>query len=650
LDLYGVSRAWQGLERTTNVLEPRSGATDENALLEESTMVAQPEIDPPAAPEAPKKLPPGGGFLLGQDAAPIFTAEHFTDEQLELYRTATAFIDKEVTPLHKDIEAKKPGVMRELLRRAGELGFHMMDIPEHFGGLGLEKTTSLLVSEACARHGSFSVALGAHNGIGMLPTVFYGSEALRNAWLPRFATAEVVGAYALTESGSGSDALGAKTTATLSPDGKEWILNGSKMWITNAGIADVFTVFAKIDGKKFSAFLVPRDAPGLTVGAEEHKMGIRGSSTCALTFDDVRIPRENLLGEEGRGHKIAFNILNIGRLRLGVAVMGGAKRVLEIAAEYAQERKQFNKTLAEFRVIQQKLANMAVGIYTNESMSYRTTGMVDAAMKAITATGAAREDEITRILEEYNIESSIMKVFGSETLDYVADEAVQIHGGYGYSEEYAVECAYRDSRINRIFEGTNEINRMLIPGTILKRAMKGELDVLSVAQEVQSSLSRAASPVPALGDGPLAEPAQLAELVRKATVYVVATAAMRLMTELEKEQEQLTMLADMCIDAYAIDSVVRRAAQAQVDESPERARLHLIMATVAAHQIYDRALSRARRIVIELFPTDDQYTRTMELRRLDVNTTTPILPLTREIAEATLAADGYPLPYVTRGA
>ena len=608
-------------------------------------MVAQVQIAPTPVPE---KLPPGGGFLLGLGSLEIATAERFNEDQLAFYKTAADFVTKEVVPHHKDIEEKKPGLMRELLKKAGELGFHMIDIPERFGGLGLNKTTSLLVSEACARHGSFSVALGAHNGIGMLPTVFYGSEKLQNEWLPKFATAEVVGAYALTETGSGSDALGAKTTAVLSPDGKEWILNGSKMWITNAGIADVFTVFAKIDGKKFSAFRVPRGTPGLTIAKEEHKMGIRGSSTCALTFEDMHIPKENLLGEEGRGHKIAFNILNIGRLRLGVAVMGGAKVVLETAAKYAKERKQFNKTLSEFRVIQQKLAQMAVGIYTNESMSYRTTGMVDAAMKAITSEGAAREEEMVRILEEYNIESSIMKVFGSETLHFVTDEAVQIHGGYGYSEEFAVECAYRDSRINRIFEGTNEINRMLIPGTILKRAMKGELDVLSVAQAVQSALSHSSSPIPALGDGPLAQEMQLSELVRRATVYVLATAAMKLMTELEKEQEQLTLLADMCIDAYAIDSVVRRAIQAQKEETPDRARLHLVLASVAAHQIYERALARARRIVIELFPTDDQYTRTMELRRLDINPTTPLQPLTRELAEAILAADGYPLPYVSR--
>jgi alkylation response protein AidB-like acyl-CoA dehydrogenase len=611
-------------------------------------MVAQRSEIVPVKPEKKAaSLPPGGGFLLGIDPAhEIFTVERFSDDQRAFYKTALEFVEQKVCPLHKDIEAKKPGLMRSLLQQAGALGFHMIDIPERYGGLGLEKTTSLLVAEAMARHGSFSVALGAHNGIGMLPLVFYGSEKLQQEWLPKFATAEVVGAYALTETGSGSDALGAKTVAVLSPDGKEWIINGSKMWITNAGIADVFTVFAKIDGKKFSAFLVPRTTPGLIVHKEEHKMGIRGSSTCALSFEDCRVPRENLLGEEGRGHKIAFNILNIGRLRLGVAVMGGAKKVLELATKYAKERKQFNKTLVEFRIIQQKLAEMAVGIYTCESMSYRTTGLIDAAFAAVTAEGSDREEAVMKLLEEYNIESSILKVFGSEILDFTVDEAVQIHGGYGYSEEFAVETAYRDSRINRIFEGTNEINRMLIPGTIMKRAMKGELDVLTVAQEVQASLSRAKSPIPALSSGPLAEEVQLAELVRKATIYVMATAAMKLMTELEKEQEQLHLLADMCIDAYAIDSVVRRAIQAQREQPEKLAKLHADMAKVSAHEIYNRALARAKRIVIELFPTDDQYQRVMELERLQIHETLPLLPLRREIAEAVIEAEDYPLSYI----
>lgn len=588
--------------------------------------------------------PPGGGFIL-EDATTreIFTAERLNDDQRAFYKTASDFVVKEVIPLHKEIEAKKDGVMRALLVRAGELGFHMIDIPESFGGLGLDKTTSCLVAEAVAQHGSFSVALGAHNGIGMLPLVFYGSEALKAEWLPKFATAEVIGAYALTETGSGSDALGAKSTAVLSEDGTEWILNGSKMWITNAGIADVFTIFAKIDGKKFSAFLVPANTPGLEIGAEEHKMGIRGSSTCALSYDDMRIPKGNLLGEEGRGHKIAFNILNVGRLRLGVAVMGGAKKVLSTATKYAKDRKQFGQSLSSFRVIQQKLARMAVQIYVGEAMSYRTTGLIDSAMAQVGADDENRERALVKVLEQYNIESSIMKVFGSEALDYVTDEAVQIHGGYGYSEEFEVECAYRDSRINRIFEGTNEINRMLIPGTILKRAMKGELNVLPIAQQVQASLSKAASPVPPLSDGPLAKEIQIAELVRKATIYVLATAAMKLMTELEKEQEHLTMLAEMCIDNYAIDSVVRRALQAIEECDEKTAALHIAIAKVASHLIYNAAINRAQRIVIELFPDEDQYTRVMELARLDLHETLPLIPLKRQISDAVIEAEGYPL-------
>ncbi len=603
-------------------------------------MVAQPKAQPA------DNLLPGGGFLLeSASSRDIFTAERLSDDQRAFHRTAADFVEKEIVPLHKDIEAKKEGLMPELLRRAGELGLHMIDIPEKFGGLGLDKTTSCLVSEALAKQGSFSVALGAHNGIGMLPLVFFGSDALKNEWLPKFATAEVIGAYALTEPGSGSDALAAKTTAVLSDDGQHWVLNGSKMWITNAQIADVFTVFAKIDGKKFSAFLVPRDAEGFEVGAEEPKMGIHGSSTCALSFDNVKIPKGNLLGEEGKGHKIAFNILNMGRLRLGVAVMGGAKSVLGVATKYAKERKQFGTALSDFRVIQTKLADMAVRTYMIESTSYRTTGNIDAAMGNVESEDVDRAQKLVEAIEEYNIEASIMKVSGSEALDFVADEGVQIHGGYGYSEEYAVECAYRDSRINRIFEGTNEINRMLIPGTILKRAMKGQLNILPITQEIQSSLSRAASPVPALDDAPLAQEVQLAELVRKATIYTMGSAAMKLMTELEKEQEQLTMLADMCIDAYTIDTVVRRAIQAQTEAKDSVKALHMMFAKVAAHEIYERAMARARRIVVELFPDEDQYTRFMELKRLHLDVTQPLVPMKRKIAAAVIEADGYPLSY-----
>ena len=607
-------------------------------------MVAQPTSTHPLALVG--DLLPGGGFLLEPSATKaIFTAERFNEDQRAFYKTATDFVIREIVPQHEAIEAKQDGLIPELLRKAGALGLHMIDIPEAFGGLDLDKTTSCLVAEALARQGSFSVCLGAHNGIGMLPLVFYGSRALKEEWLPQFADASKIGAYALTEPGSGSDALAARTTARLSGDGTKWILNGSKMWITNAKIADVVTVFAKIDGKSFSGFLVPANAPGLTIGRDEPKMGILGSSTCALTLEEVEIPRENLLGEEGKGHKIAFNILNMGRLRLGVAVMGSGKHVLSQATTYAKERKQFGRSLSEFRIIQQKLADMAVRVYQVESTSYRTTGNIDAAMSKVAKDDPDRAQALVEAIEEYNIEASIMKVSGSEALDFIVDEAVQIHGGYGYSREYAVECAYRDSRINRIFEGTNEINRMLIPGTILKRAMKGRLNVLPVAQEIQSSLSHSRSPVPPLTENPLAPLVQLSELVRKATTYVMATAAMKLMTELEKEQEQLCLLADMCIDAYTIDSVVRRALQAAEETSPRRAELHALLATVAAHEIYEQAMARARRIVVELFPDEDQYTRFMELKRLHIDVPTALVPLKRRLAEAVIEADGYPLPY-----
>jgi alkylation response protein AidB-like acyl-CoA dehydrogenase len=543
-------------------------------------------------PTHPSSVPQGGGFLFQEAGrARITTPETFTEEQRMLFRTALQFCREQVLPQADAIEAKTPGLLRSLLQKAGELGLLMVDVPERSGGLGGDKTTSLLLAEANSLMGSWSVTFAAHVGIGTLPIAWFGTEAQKAKWLPKLATGELVAAYALTEQGSGSDALGAKTKAVKSPDGKSWILNGSKLYITNAAFADVFVVFAKVDGEHFTGFVVEKGAPGFTVGPEEHKMGIRGSSTCPLYLEDVRIPVENLLGEIGKGHKIAFNILNLGRLKLGAGVLGGMKLQFGTALKFAEERKQFRTPVAKFPLIREKLAGMAGAIYAIETMTYRTSGVIDA---LLASQGGAAADEARTIaaFEEFAIEASIMKVMGSEALGRLVDDAVQIHGGAGFIQEYPVERAYRDARINRIFEGTNEINRMLVTGMLLKRAVKGTLPVFAQAEAVVRALGEGQLPARSGGDE-VAGAARDAEALKMAALYAMKVAVERFGTEIEKHQEVMAAVADVVMDAYAVDSMVTRTRQSASATGLDPIKVAMTQAWAADAMV--RSGERARR-------------------------------------------------------
>src|SRR6202789_501577 len=456
------------------------------------------------------KAAAGGSFLL-EERTPqeVFTPEDFNDEQRQIAETASTFAQKEILPAAEAIEAKDYKVMRALLAKAGELGLMATDTPEEYGGLAMDKGASAIVGEQLSVLGSFATSFSAHVGIGMLPIIWYGTPEQKKKYLPKLVTGEWIGDYALSEASSGSDAMSLRTRAVLSPDGQHYTLNGEKMWITNAGFADLYTVFAKVDGDKFTAFLIERDTPGFAVGAEEHKLGIRGSSTCPLILTDCKVPVDNLLGELGKGHHIAFNILNIGRFKLGASAIGGAKNSLANAVRYAKERKAFGKTISEFGLVQQKLAESATGIFVGESMAYRAIGMIDGALGSLEGENATNAREIQKKIEEYAIECSIFKVWGAEMLEMVVDHTLQIFGGYGYVEEYPAERAYRDSRINRIFEGTNEINRLIITGWLMKRAMNGQLPLLPAIKALMDEIMQPPSFESEESDAPLAREAKM---------------------------------------------------------------------------------------------------------------------------------------------
>jgi alkylation response protein AidB-like acyl-CoA dehydrogenase len=580
----------------------------------------------------------GGSFLIEDHAAQsVFTPEDFTEEQRQIAKTTHEFVTNEVLPEADRIEAKDFEVTRRLLRKAGELGLLSVDIPEAYGGLEMDKVTSALIADTMSKLGSFSVAFSAHSGIGTLPIVWYGTEDQKRKYLPKLGSGEWIGAYALSESSSGSDAMNIRTRAVLSPDGKQWILNGEKMWISNSGFADVFVIFAKIDGDKFSAFIVERGTPGLSVGKEEHKLGIRGSSTCPLILNDCRVPVENLLGEAGKGHHIAFNILNIGRFKLGAACVGGARQSLQHGIAYAKERKAFGKPIAEFGLIQEKLAECAVGVYAGEALAYRTIGMIDASLEGVDKSSAR---EIQKRIEDYAVECSILKVWGSEMLDMVVDHVLQIHGGYGYVEEYPAERPYRDSRINRIFEGTNEINRLIITGWLMKRAMSGQLPLLPAVKRVMDEvLSGPAAPDDR--EGPLAAERQLLTSAKKLSLFAAGSASQKFMQSLADQQEIMGALADCIMEVFAFESCLLRAEKIVASEGEAGAQNAILMTRFYGAKAMGTIETAVRKVIAAVAEGEMVRTQMMIVRRLSKHDPVDTIGLGRRIAQGVLQAGRY---------
>lgn len=593
----------------------------------------------------------GGSFLIeSRTPDEVFTPEDLSEEQLQMAATAAQFAREEVLPRTAEIEAKKPGAVPDLLRKAAELGFTAMDIPEEYGGLGMDKTTSTVITDFMSVLASFSTAYGAHVGIGTLPLVWYGTEEQKKRYLPKLASAEWIGAYALSEATSGSDAMNIRTRATLSADGATYTLNGEKMWITNGGTARLYTVFAKIDGEKFSAFLIERDTPGLTVGAEEHKMGIRGSSTCPLVLQDCRVPAANLLGEAGKGHHIAFNVLNMGRLKLGVACIGGARLALVHMIRYAKERKAFGKPIAEFGLVQRKIAESATRLYAAESMTYRTVGMIDASLAQLEDEGSRASQEPSRAvqkrIEEYAVECSILKVYGSEMMTLVADELVATMGGYGYVEEYPAERYYRDARINRIFEGTNEINRMIITGWLMKRATAGELPLLKA---IKSLMDEVMQP-PSFDSGEDAEEALAREsmvlaAIKKIGLFAAGVASQRYMVALQDQQEIMADLADIISQAFALESALLRARKLAAS-GKNTAGVAGAMTGLLADESMGLTEQAARRVLAASAEGDELRTQLAVLRRLARFVPEDTVKLSRSIAQHCIRTERYPLSLV----
>jgi butyryl-CoA dehydrogenase len=585
----------------------------------------------------------GGSFLLeNRTPAEIFTPEDLNEEQRQIAATAARFAREEVLPAIAAIEAKEPGVLASVLRKSAELGFTAVDVPEQYGGMEMDKTTSMLVTDHVSVLASFSTAFGAHIGIGTLPLVWYGTEEQKQRYLPRLASCEWIGAYALSEASSGSDAMNIRTRATLSADGSHYILNGEKQWITNCGIAGLYTVFAKIDGEKFSAFLIERDTPGLSVGAEEHKLGIRGSSTCPLVLVDCKVPKENLLGVAGKGHHIAFNVLNVGRFKLGVACIGGARHALAAMIRYAKQRHAFGKAIAELGLIQLKISSSAAQLYAAESMAYRTVGMIDARL-AHAPRETQLHSDVPDSIGEYLVECSILKVYGSEMLTHVADELVATMGGYGYVEDYPAERFYRDSRINRIFEGTNEINRLIITGWLMKRAMTGKLPLLAGIKRVMDEVTAPPSfDVAGDGDEPLARETAVLQAAKKMALFAAGVASQRYMTGLEEQQEVVADLADMISQIYALESALLRARKLAA-AARSSAAVAQAMTGLLAEETMGLAELAARRILARCGEGDALRTQLAILRRLGRYTPADAVELSRSVARQCIELERYPM-------
>jgi butyryl-CoA dehydrogenase len=585
----------------------------------------------------------GGSFLL-DDRKPdeVFTPEDFTEQHQLIGQTAEEFAVNEILPNVEKMEHKDFSITRNLLKIAGELGLSSAEIPEAYGGLEMDKVTAAVIADHIAKYAGFATTWGGHTGIGTLPIVYFGTEEQKKKYLPRLATGEIVGAYALSEASSGSDALNCRARAVLSPDGRHYVLNGEKMWITNAGFADLYTVFAKVDGEKFTAFLVERTFPGFSVGAEEHKMGIRGSSTCPIVLNDCKVPVENVLGEIGKGHVIAFNILNVGRFKLGAMCVGGARLSLEHAIGYAKQRKAFGKVIADFGLVREKLANMAVGVYTGEALVYRTVGMMDVALAEVDKAGADAARETRKAIEEYAVECSIIKVWGSEMVDYVVDETVQIYGGYGFVEEYPAERAYRDARINRIFEGTNEINRLIITGFLLKRAMSGQLPLMPAIKKLMDEVLAGPSQSEDF-EGTLAEERKLVAQAKKLGLFVSGSATQKYMQAIQDQQEIMGAIADMTIEIYAMESAVLRAQKIAERNGEAAAALPIAMTRVYLSQAMEKMEAAARKVIAAVAQGDMLRTQLAILRRLAKHEPFNTIELRQQIAQKVIERGKYAL-------